>query len=174
MGAPDDPAENRFLTTRHARANDVEAIARVHVQCDRQTYEPIFRERFREVPLVQSVTRWETAIVAGDVFLVTQAGDAIVGFAHASEQWMSALYLLASHHRQGLGRGLLSRLCAELRARGVDEIGFQAVADNANALAFYAAMGARQVGRKREGEGDDAWDEVLLTLSTASPPLALR
>jgi ribosomal protein S18 acetylase RimI-like enzyme len=159
---------------RPAKPDEASAIACVHVQADRETYEPIFGEKFREVALALSVARWETAFVAGDVMLVVEDGGRIVGLAHASEHWMSALYLLATHHRRGIGQRLLSALCAALRARGVGEIGFQAVADNHNALGFYEAMGARQVGRKLEGEGDDAWEEVLLTLATDAPALARR
>ena len=55
------------------------------------------------------------------------------------------------------------RLCA----RGVAEIGFQVVVGNLDAIAFYEAMGARPVGRKLEGEGDSAWEDVVFALATA-------
>ena len=158
---------------RPVRPGEARAVARVHIAADRETYAPIFGDRFREVTLAQSLKRWEAALVAGDVFLLAIDAGRMVGFAHATSDWMSALYLLASHHRRGIGARLLMDLCAELRARGVAEIGFQAVADNAGAIAFYAAMGARQVGVKLEGDGEAAWEDVVFALATDAPA-ALR
>jgi GNAT superfamily N-acetyltransferase len=167
-------AESANVSIRPARPDEAEALARVHVRADFETYAPIFGAKARQLPIAESLARWETAFVAGDVLLVADDGGRIVGMAHASERWMSALYLLATHHRRGIGRRLLSALCAALRARAVAEIGFQAVADNHSALRFYAAMGARQVGRKLEGDGDDAWEDVVLALATDAPALARR
>jgi GNAT superfamily N-acetyltransferase len=167
-------ADSSRIVVRPARPEEAAAVARTHVEADRETYEPIFGVKFRAVAMAQSIARWETAFVAGDVLLVAMDERRIVGMAHASERWMSALYLLASHHRLGIGRNLLSRLCEAQRARSVGEIRFQAVAENHKALAFYAAMGAREVGRKLEGEGDDAWMDVIFALATDAPALARR
>jgi GNAT superfamily N-acetyltransferase len=146
-------------------------VARTHVRADEETYRPIFRERFQGVPLAESLRRWEAALTAGDELLVATDGGAIVGLAHATETWMSALYLLATHHRRRIGARLLIDLCGRLRARGVAEIGFQAVADNARAIAFYEAMGARLVGRKTLGDGDNTWEDVVFALATDAPAL---
>jgi len=32
-----------------------------------------------------------------------------------------------------------------------------------------AALGARQVGRQRMGEGEDVWEDVIFTLATDAP-----
>ena len=151
---------------RPARHRDVDAVAGAHIQADRETYQPIFLERFRPPPMEESRARWLRALANDDVFLVADDGAAIVGFAHAAGAWMSALYLIASHHRQGLGARLLTEVCAQVRRRGVAEIEFQAVAANAGAIAFYEAMGARQIGRKLEGKGEDAWEDVVFALRT--------
>jgi ribosomal protein S18 acetylase RimI-like enzyme len=161
------------IAIRPARVDEAAAIAAVHVRADEETYRPIFGAHFRAVDVAESLARWDAAFTAGDELLVAEDDGAIVGLAHASETWMSALYLLASHHRRGVGARLLAELCRRLAARGVTRIGFQAVADNAGAIAFYRAMGAEVVGRKREGEGEAAWDELLLALDIAAPP-ALR
>jgi GNAT superfamily N-acetyltransferase len=158
---------------RPVRPGEAPAVARTHIQADRETYAPIFGERFREVTFAESLARWETALAAGDVFLAATDAERIVGFAHAAGAWMSALYLLASHQRRGIGARLLARLCDDLRPRGVNEIGFQAVADNTGALAFYEAMGARRTGVKLEGDGEDAWEDVVFVLATDAPA-ALR
>lgn len=166
------------MEIRSVRADEATAVAQVHVQADAATYRPIFGVRFKAVPLAESVARWTAALGAGDVFLVAvEVGGAIVGFAHAHGGWMSALYLAASRKRRGIGGRLLAALCEAVRARGVTEIRFQCVADNADAIAFYEAMGARRIGRKREGEGEDAWEELLFALDTnvaTDGPAALR
>jgi len=154
------------VSIRAARPDEALEVAKVHVTADRETYQPIFGRHFKAVEIDRSQQRWDAALGAGEVLLVAESAGRIVGFAHASPTWMSALYLLASHRRRGVGRRLLTALCRELRARGVAEIGFQAVADNAGAIAFYRAMGARAVGRKLEGEGDAAWEDIVFTLPT--------
>jgi GNAT superfamily N-acetyltransferase len=149
---------------RPAAPADLKTIAAVHVQADSETYRPIFGDRFRLRPLAESRARWREALGAGDVLLVAEHDASIVGLAHAHGAWMSALYLLAAHRRQGFGEALLAELCRQVLARGVDAIEFQCVAANVKAIAFYEAMGARQVGRKTEGAGDDAWEDVVFRL----------
>jgi GNAT superfamily N-acetyltransferase len=144
------------------------AVAQVHVRADAETYRPIFGAKFRAVTLDESLARWTAALAAGDVFLAAVEDGAILGFAHAHGDWMSALYLLAAHKRRGIGARLLAALCDVVRARGVAEIGFDCVAANADAIAFYETMGARQVGRKWNGEGEGAWEELLFALATDS------
>jgi GNAT superfamily N-acetyltransferase len=148
------------------------AVARVHLQADEETYRPIFGARFQVQSLDAFRERWQAALASGDVFLAAVEGGAIVGFTHAHADWMSALYLLAGHKRHGTGQKLLRALCEAVRALGVTEIRFDCIAENASAIAFYGAMGARQVGRKREAQGDHAWEELLFALPTDS--LALR
>jgi GNAT superfamily N-acetyltransferase len=157
------------LSIRPVAPDEVLAVAATHVQADRETYAPIFGASFQEVEIGRSQLRWDAALGAGDVLLAAVADGRIVGFVHANSTWMSALYLLASHHRRGVGLRLLVALCDQLQARGVAEIGFQAVADNAGAVAFYEAVGAKAVGRKLEGEGDHVWEDILFTLATDAP-----
>ena len=151
---------------RDAIAADLGAIVAAHVQADAETYRPIFRERFRERTRLECDRRWRDAFAAGDVLLVAEDQERVVGFAHAHGDWMSALYLLASHYRQGLGLALLSELCRQTAARGLRAIEFQCVADNANAIAFYETMGARRIGDKTEGEGDHRWKDLIFRLDT--------
>jgi ribosomal protein S18 acetylase RimI-like enzyme len=157
------------VVIRPVGAEEALAVARTHVQADRETYQPIFGAAFREVELDVSQLRWDAALGAGDVLLAAEEAGRMIGFAHASPTWMSALYLLAAHRRRGIGLQLLRALCEALQRRGVTEIGFQAVAENADAIAFYEAVGAKAVGRKREGEGEDTWEDIIFTLATDAP-----
>ena len=157
------------VAIRPVGAEEALAVARTHVQADRETYRPIFGPAFREVELGLSQLRWDAALGAGDALLAADEAGRIIGFVHASPTWMSALYLLASHLRRGIGLRLLCALCEALQDRGVAEIGFQAVAENVDAIAFYEAIGAKAVGRKREGEGDATWEDIVFTLATDAP-----
>jgi GNAT superfamily N-acetyltransferase len=163
-----------LVRIRPARADEAPDIAAAHVHADWETYAPIFGEKAVRREFAASLVRWRSALEAGDVLLVAEDGGRIVGFAHANDGWLSALYLIASHHRRGLGARLLAQTCERLRARGVNEIGFQAVAANTSAIAFYEAQGARQVGRKIEGEADETWEEVVFRLSTEPLPASRR
>jgi GNAT superfamily N-acetyltransferase len=159
---------------RPVEADEALTVALLHVQADRETYQPIFGPRFEAVDIDRSQLRWDTAISAGDVLLVAVEDGRMVGFAHATPTWMSALYLLGSHHRRGIGLRLLMALCEALRARGIAEIGFKAVAGNASAIAFYQAVGARVVGHETQAEGDAAWEDILFSMATDAPAASRR
>jgi GNAT superfamily N-acetyltransferase len=163
------PSTTGAVLIRPARADEALAVAEAHVRADRETYAPIFGPQFEAVEIGRSQLRWDAALGAGDVLLVAIEAERIVGFAHATPSWMSALYLLATHLRRGIGLRLLVALCEALRARGVAEIGFRAVADNAGAIAFYEAVGARIAGREMQGEGAAAWEDIVFTLATDAP-----
>jgi ribosomal-protein-alanine N-acetyltransferase len=49
----------------------------------------------------------------------------------------------------GLGRALLDRLIAEVRAQGCTSLHLEVAADNASALALYARAGFSETGRRR-------------------------
>jgi GNAT superfamily N-acetyltransferase len=157
------------MEIRPVRQGEALTVAHVHVQADGETYRPLFGRSFHAVALADSLARWERALELEDVFLAATDEDRLIGLAHASGAWMSALYLLASHRRRGIGARLLATLCEAVRLRGVAEIGFGCVSTNADAIAFYEALGARQVGRQRMGEGEDVWEDVIFTLATDAP-----
>jgi L-amino acid N-acyltransferase YncA len=163
------PSTTSAVLIRSARPDEALGVAQVHILADRETYEPLFGAHFEAVDIDRSQLRWDAALSAGDVLLI--AGDArrIIGFAHATPTWMSSLYLLATHLRRGIGLDLLVALCEALRARGVAEIGFKAVATNVNALAFYDAVGAKAVGREAQGEGAGRWEDIVFALATDAP-----
>ena len=163
------PSTSSAVLIRPARADEALAVAQVHVLSDRETYQPLFGAHFEAVDIDRSQLRWDAALGAGDVLLVAEEADRIVGFAHATPSWMSSLYLLATHLRRGIGLDLLIALCEALQARGVAEVGFKAVATNVNALAFYDAVGARAVGREMQGEGEGRWEEIVFALATDAP-----
>jgi GNAT superfamily N-acetyltransferase len=169
-----DPSTTSAVLIRPARPDEAAAVAAVHVKADRETYQPIFGVHFEAVDIDRSQLRWDAALGAGDVLLVALEDECIVGFAHATPSWMSALYLLASHVRRGIGLRLLAAVCEALRTRGIGEICFKAVAANVNAIAFYEAVGAKITGREPHSEGAAAWEDILFTLATDAPAASRR
>ena len=151
---------------REATPDDIPEIARVHARADWETYSALFGAEAYALDVAECERRWRQALQGGGVLLVATDGDAIVGLGHAYANRIGALYLLASHQRQGIGTALLARLLQFLRERGVVEARFDVVAVNAGAISFYRAQGARPVGRSinRDARGDT--EDLVFAITT--------
>ena len=69
------------------------------------------------------------------------------------------------HRRQGVARGLLTRLETEAQARGAGRIFLEVAEDNAPATAFYASAGFQQIARRAgyyERPGQARCDALIL------------
>jgi ribosomal protein S18 acetylase RimI-like enzyme len=156
------------ISYRRATAFDVDAIAQVHVQSSRETYAPIFGGANPRSPALEQRRKLWTGIqgTADPVFVALES-DAIVGFCHGQGATMTMLYLLASHHRRGIGREVMSRLRAALAESGATEITFNVLAKNTNAIAFYQSQGAREVGREVVEEPEGPTEDIVFAVSTA-------
>ena len=157
-----------MIEIREAAPDDIPAIARVHVEADRDTYSALFGPRAYALRLDESELRWRTALGDGDTLLVASCGGDIVGLGHARGDRVGALYLLRSHRRRGAGSALLRGLLSALNRQGVLEARLDVVAANENAIAFYRAHGACPVGRciNRDARGDS--DDLVLSIPTAA------
>lgn len=87
------------------------------------------------------------------VFLVSEAGGEVVGFACANHLsgliW--ALFIDAGHEGKGHGRALLDAALARLAAAGHREAWLTTGAET-RAERFYRAHGWRDMGRERDGQ----------------------
>ena len=109
------------------------------------------------------------------------AGDEIVGMVQFSEEpdpkYRSAsldILVRPSHQRRGLGSEALNALIAYLtQERGHHRLVIDPAADNEAAIACYAKIGFRTVGRMHRSERDsagDGWhDQVLMELVARDP-----
>ena len=156
-----------MIGIREATAEDIPAIARVHVRSDWETYAPLFGAEAYRLTVAESEERWRRALQGGGLLLVATDGGAIVGLGHACAEHIDALYLRSAYHRRGIGRAMFRRLLQFLRDRGVSEARFDVVAVNAAAIAFYTAQGARPVGRRinRDPRGDT--EDLIFAVPTA-------
>jgi aminoglycoside 6'-N-acetyltransferase len=105
--------------------------------------------------------------------LTVFAGDEIAGMIQFSEEsdpkYRSAsldLFIGSSHQRRGLGSEALRLVIAFLtRERGHHRLVIDPAADNYAAIACYAKLGFREIGRMHRSERDstgDGWHDQLL------------
>jgi ribosomal protein S18 acetylase RimI-like enzyme len=157
-----------LIEIRKATLDDIPAMARVHVQADWDTYSALFGSRAWALELGESECRLRRVLCDGDILLVASDGDPIIGLGHAGGNRISALNLLHSHQRRGIGRALLASLLAALNKRGVAEARFDVAAINVNAIRFYRAVGAYPIGRciNRDPRGDT--EDLVFAIPTAT------
>jgi SAM-dependent methyltransferase/ribosomal protein S18 acetylase RimI-like enzyme len=163
-----------MIEVRPARSEDAAAIAAVHVQSHHETYRPLLGDGYAGPTLEERIALWTRWLPEGGAFVATDAGRA-VGFGHARGDRITTLYILASHHRRGLGRRLLRCLLDHLDARGIAQARFEVLAGNTGAMRFYAAEGARAVGRQPVPDGPlgaaPPVEELLYAIATGPQPL---
>ncbi len=160
-----------MIEIRRAGPDDAEAIARVHVRAHGETYPPLLAPQPYAAPdLALRSAQWRGALGGPGAAFVASDGGRVVGFGHLHDDTITTLYILASHHRRGIGRRLLARLLSELSTRGVAEARFDVLARNAGAIAFYEAEGARPIGRRTVEEADGTFEDIVYAIATDRRP----
>jgi ribosomal protein S18 acetylase RimI-like enzyme len=156
-----------MIDIRKAAKEDISAIAQVHVKADWDTYAPLFGAEAYMLTIAESEHRWRRALKGGGLLLVATDGGVIVGLGHACADRIDALYLSSAYHGRGIGKAMFWRLLQFLQERGISEAQVDVVTVNANAIAFYRAQGARQVGRRvnRDPRGDT--EDLIFAVPTA-------
>jgi ribosomal protein S18 acetylase RimI-like enzyme len=154
---------------RPATLDDVDEIARVHVQAWRETYRGLVPDRMlEELSVADRATLWRSVIAdpanAAALLVLEDGNGALVGFGSAgrapnrdlqTDGEITAIYLLDAVKRRGFGRVLFTRLLAELTNKGFPSAGLWVLASNAPACRFYEAMGG-SAGFRRSEEHDGA------------------
>jgi ribosomal protein S18 acetylase RimI-like enzyme len=155
-----------MIEIREATVHDVPELAQVHVKADWETYAPLFGATAYMLSIAESERRWQQALCGSGKLVVATDDGAIVGFGHCCEDRIGALYLLASYHRQGIGKAILRRLLQILHERVVAEAKFDVVANNSKAIAFYIALGARSVGRCVNRDARSCTEDINFVIAT--------
>ena len=153
---------------RRASAADAAAIAAVHTQAWNEAYRGVLPDAIIErYPLAQRLAMRQRVLASPDrttCFVATPAhGGGAVGFADcgAAREPVAdcrgevyAVYILAAHQRQGLGRALMAACTRELAERRFTSAMVWVVEGNEPARRFYERLGG-----KLRGEGTDAHGE---------------
>ncbi|MGA1988794.1 MAG: GNAT family N-acetyltransferase [Candidatus Sulfotelmatobacter sp.] len=106
----------------------------------RALIETVANETFKDlfapnpVPLEFEDEDWPLACVA-------VSDEKIVGVIVTSQDWVSDLWVLREHRRQGVGSRLLAHGEAEIAARGHEKCRLRVVQSNAVAVEFYLSQG---------------------------------
>ena len=157
------------VTLREASVADAGGIAAVHVAAWRETYTGLVPEAMLAALSVEDrEARWKRILANSKAASVSVAceGERIVGFGSCGSQRdaslealgfdaeITALYLLQSHQRQGIGRAMMQRIAAELTARRCSAATLWVLRENLPAREFYARLGGEMVAEREEVRPD--------------------
>lgn len=141
-----------------ATEKDAEAAAAVNVIAWRAAFHGIFSQQFLDSLSVEKRTdaiAARFALADYSMRVVLDDGGAVVGFADrgppretvAHDYELYALYVLPSHQRRGLGRGLLQSVASAILAEGRGSLMCSVLEENPH-RPFYDRVGGSQIGRR--------------------------
>lgn len=162
------------MRIRDVTPDDIETLARVHVDTWRIAYRHIFPASFLAgLSYETRAQRWRERLASAGPHQFTLAAEddtgALVGFAGGGPERdgtpgydgeIYAVYVLPTHQRRGIGRQLMLACAQRLAALGFRAVMLWALEENQQARAFYEALGGQLVSRKPEVIGDTPVVEV--------------
>ena len=172
------------ISIRRAASDDVEGIARVHVDAWKTTYRGIVPQAFLDSLDVSSRAKaWKDALAEGRSHIyVAEDGIELCGFISGGalreaiegfDAEVYAVYLLDSVQRRGAGRLLMQRLAETLHGSGFTQVALWVLADNPS-RGFYEHLGGCQIAQKQIRIGDAdllevayGWQDIR-TLATST------
>lgn len=164
--------QNPCYTIRKAREEDAAGIGRVHYNGWIDTYSDLLPSRIiaslsgeRSIRIFQreGCQNMYVATVNGDV--VAFCGYGMWRGTEAEEQpagegEIVGLYVLTPFQRKGIGKALLEQAERELKQEGFSTVSLWVLEGNANAQAFYHAMGFRETAEKKQSGPICEWKET--------------
>ncbi len=162
---------------REAGVDDVEGIAKVHVDSWKSTYKGIVPEEYLNTLTYNSRKRiWDKAIPNGGVYVAINEKGEIVGFSSGGiersgdyptyQGEIYAIYLLKQYQGKGLGKRLVEPIKEGLINQGIFTMLVLVLCEN-DARFFYESLGAREVdqievtiGGEQLKESVYVWDDV--------------
>ena len=153
------------ITYRKPAPEEAEAFAALHVQCWREAYAEIIpRELIASFDASKRIGHWRNYIDDPSRIVIAAFDEGVpvglVNAGHADETYfegqdghIAALYVLASHHKMGIGRRLVASVADLWLKRGGKTFAVGVLAENLRARRFYEALGARFVK-----SGTYVWD----------------
>ncbi|WP_035179671.1 GNAT family N-acetyltransferase [Acidocella facilis] len=166
------------IQLRVANLSDVGSLAAVHVAAWRESYPGILPDEMLAALSVEARTdMWREflsapATSAETKVYVAEMHGQIVGFGSCGGQRekalaqlgfggeISAIYLLRSHQRLGLGRSLMTQMAQALTKLGFVGAALWVLRENIAARGFYERLGGTLVGEKKDERPDATFDEV--------------
>ncbi|MCK5932366.1 MAG: GNAT family N-acetyltransferase [Fulvimarina manganoxydans] len=145
---------------RFAETTDADCLARVHAEAWREAYAGIVPYRALDAMIRRRHAGWWTrTLKAGAGILVCEYAGQVIGYATLGrnrtraldvESEIYELYLEPSFQGLGFGGRLFKAAREILNRDGSEGLVVWALADNHRALAFYHAMGGKDLAEGRE------------------------
>ena len=144
---------------RRAQGSDSRDIARIHIDMWRLAYAELLDTDFlRQLSYRRSQRQWESMMQrhSGVLLVAESLEDGVVGFAAGGPERtrgfdvdgeLMALYVLARHHKTGVGRSLVQNMAKELMENGRSGMVVWVLRDNP-AHGFYEHLGASPAGEQ--------------------------
>jgi ribosomal protein S18 acetylase RimI-like enzyme len=158
------------IEIRRARSSDAEPLAATHDLAWRTAYQGIIPgPELDKLINRRGAEWWEGAIRKGSRIWILVFGDTVAGYTNYGRNrarslpytWeIYELYLRPEFQRRGFGRRLFEAARRDLTGSGVDSLIVWTLSDNAPAVAFFRALGGRQVARSSEKFGDTSLDKI--------------
>jgi ribosomal protein S18 acetylase RimI-like enzyme len=145
------------LIYRRPLPDEAEAMAALHIACWRECYVDIVpRELMEKSTSSSRLPIWRDALSdSSRVVFAAYDGEIAIGFIlvgkskvpnfQGEDGHIAALYLAASHYRQGIGSCLISIAAAKWIEQGGHSLSLSVLSENIRARHFYEALGARLV-----------------------------
>ena len=165
-----------ILPLRLASPDDAEELAALHVASWHESYVGILPEQMLSRLSVRGRAKTWARILAdrttGSVVYVAQDDGRFVAFGAACPQRdpelradgfdgeFSAIYVLRSHQRRGIGREIMLTLAQALRGTGRRGAALWVLSQNSSARRFYERLGGELLKERTEKRADGTLVEV--------------
>jgi ribosomal protein S18 acetylase RimI-like enzyme len=180
------------ITIRPAVVADADVIARVRVESWRASYRGIVPDAYLDSMKTEDSSRlWARVLGAASdaaCTFVAEVDGEVVGFAAGItlaepkldfDAELTALYLLPSVQRAGIGRRLLVKVAATLAAAGAPDMLVWVLAQNRKARDFFEGLGAQLLAEQTFNwdeldlvEVAYGWTDIASIVASGTPSLA--
>ncbi|MET3697151.1 L-amino acid N-acyltransferase YncA [Bacillus oleivorans] len=162
------------MEIRVAQANDIDAIASVHIQSWRETYKGIVLDEVLDgLNMPQKIAQWTHILKQQEEhgngqILVASIDGKIVGFAHFSKERtghydidgeLTTIYILKEYHRTGIGTALFRQGLDYLQSHSFKSMLVWVLADNPFKL-FYESFQPVEADRQKFNIGTKVHEEI--------------
>lgn len=157
------------MRIREAVIEDVEAIARVHVDSWRTTYKGIVPENYlKQLSYEQRAENWRRGVGRNALYVAEDVSGKIIGFATGGKERtgkygvdgeLYAIYLLQEAQGQGIGKALTIKIAQSLNKQGFTSMLVWVLELNPSKK-FYEALGGKALAETMIEIGGEDLKEI--------------
>lgn len=151
-----------FLFVR-CREESVHKLALLEIEC-------FPRDFWSEISFLEALTVPACAIFAAYNKAMTEIAAYGVIYTASDEGDLANIAVSPKYRRQGLGKALLTKICGEARALGVERLFLEVRESNGGAMALYSSVGFTQIGRRRNYYVNPREDAVTMVKALKTQP----